>query len=340
MNYEEMILRKEQAKEKEKKEAEKRPERAEKLISFLEKIKAFEFFKSIEKQPDSVTFGDFKSFLIQMNGILREIPMRERSFDGENVELSGGLLGELVLPPKAGDKEPLLEFAFDCAKDMDIKDDAYMIPAVINALHMFNDGNGRVSRLMHLLLISESKEIFNEQIRLALGADGRFDTPDINPGLIDAEIEDEILSRYEWKINYTKAGHREASHSTLKGGIASAEYGQITSKDETFLKNIEKYKKLAQADLYYLLTATVSVLSPEQYHSILWNESKVSPLKMETIPEHEWQRIFDFYYDLKKEHIETLVWIFRDPENYENPHNNEETLKDLFIRKIQAEVIN
>ena len=199
MNFEQKQLQKEKAKEYEEFDASKRPERAENLIIFLGKINAFEFFQNLNEHKEKIDFETFKSFLIRLNGIARDIPIKQRKFDGKNVEVSGGFLGETILPPREEDKEEILEFAFDSAKDLSREDDAYMIPAVVNALHMFNDGNGRTSRIIHLLLSCKDKEEFNIKLAKALSADGRFDSPDINPGLIEDEIEKHILQRdYNW----------------------------------------------------------------------------------------------------------------------------------------------
>ena len=67
------------------------------------------------------------------------------------------------------------------------------------------------------------------------------------------------------------------------------------------------------------------------------NKKMISPLKMESLTDREWNRIFNYYYEYKKRHAQNLVWVFEDPATYRNPENEEETLKDLFIRKIQEE---
>ncbi len=53
--------------------------------------------------------------------------------------------------------------------------------------------------------------------------------------------------------------------------------------------------------------------------------------------EEYWEKIFSSYYKLKKEHVLTLVDIFKNPENYPDDRNENETLKDMFIREIKKE---
>jgi hypothetical protein len=343
MNFEQRQLQKEKAKEYEKLDASKRPERAEKLIEFLDKINAFEFFQNLNENKEKIDFETFKSFLIRLNGIARDIPIKQRKFDGKNVEISGGFLGETILPPREEDKEEILEFAFDSAKDLSLEDDAYMIPAVVNALHMFNDGNGRTGRIINLLLSCKDKEEFNTKLAKALSADGRFDSPDINPGLIEDEIEKHLLQRdYNWEFGIDEeTGQHYTAHYKVKP-VATAEYSEIDKSKKDFLDKISKYEKIrSSSDTRYILTATAEALDDEKYNSILMtngmNKKMISPLKMESLSDREWNRIFNYYYEYKKQHARNLVWVFEDPDTYRNPENEEETLKDLFIRKIKEE---
>lgn len=337
MNFDQQQLMKEKAREYEKVEAVKRPERAEKIVEFLNKIGAFEFFQSLDANKEKIDFEKFKSFLVRLNGIARDIPIKQRKFDGKHVEISGGLLSETILPPREEDKEKILEFAFDSAKDLSQEDDAYMIPAVINELHMFNDGNGRTSRIINLLLSSKDKESFNKNLKKALSEDGRFDSPDINPGLVDNEIEKHILqSDYNWEFGKDEAGRQYSAHNKVKP-LATGEYFKV--KDLS--ANLKKYEKIRSADARYILTATAEALDDEKFSSVLMTngagKKMLSPIKMETLPDREWNRIFNYYYEYKKQHAETLVWIFSNPNAYRNSDNVQETIKDMFIRRIKEE---
>jgi len=340
MNIGELSSR-EEMKRLEKDESLKRQERAEKVLAFLEKIRAFEFFQNIDK--DEVAFKEFESFLIRVNGIARDIPIYRRNIDGKHVEISGGMLGEIILPPREEDKRELLEFAFESSLDMSREDAAYMLPAVINALHMFGDGNGRTSRIIHQLLSAKDKESFDNDLAKTLSSNGRFDTPDINPGLINWEIEVYILREFHhWElIKDIETGCLGYFHEKIRP-VASAQFGDIDPTKPAFYENIGKFQKLRSADGRYVETALVDALSDERYESILltneYNKRRmVSPLKMESLSEKEWKRIFENYYMLKKEHIETMVWMFKDPNEYRNPENEHETFRDMFIRKIRAE---
>ena len=91
---------------------------------------------------------------------------------------------ETVQVPKHEDKEELLKYAYDSLDDVGKEDIKYLIPAVINALHLFNDGNGRSSRILYQLLETYgSNEEFKNKLKISLGEYGRYDSPDISPEL-------------------------------------------------------------------------------------------------------------------------------------------------------------
>jgi len=334
MDYAEQQIQRQKTKEYEESEALKRPERAERMIRFLDKTGTYDFFQNIGEKKEAVTFEQFKSFLVQLNAIARETPRNERGFDGSSVELTGGFLGETVLPPRQEDKEVLLQLAFDSANTLSVEDNSYMLPAVINELHLFNDANGRVSRTLHLLMSCKDKDTFEMELRKALSVDGRYDAPDINPNLIDHEIKQQILiEKHGWSLEQG----RLSKQIKLKGYIVQTEYGKIDKTNQDYVKCVEKFRKIASSDPEYILTAVVESLSQDRYDSILWDDRLISPVKMATLTGQEWNGIFESYYGLKREQVESLISVFTHPETFRNSYNQEETLKDVFKRSIKEE---
>jgi len=241
----------------------------------------------------------------------------------------------VVLPPAHQDKEMLLQQAFEAAKDLDGEDASYLLPAVINSVHLFVDGNGRTSRIMHLLLGAETKEAFDAELKKALGVEGRLDTEDINTGLIDYEIEEEVTRKHGYDFSASDPN----SLGKLKGGIASAEYDQLDSQDESIKKNFKQLEKINNSnDVYYILTAIAEALPDEKFGSVLRDNGMISPLKMQNLSAEEWEKIFNNYYGLKREHVMTLIDIFKHPEEHLNTDDEDEpeTLKDFFIGEIKA----
>lgn len=338
MNFEQQQM----YREREELDASKRPERARKVIDFLEKIKAYDFFHELstnEEKKGEISFEQFEAFLLRINGIAREIPINKRNFDGGNVEITGGLLNETILPPRQEDKEDILRYAFDAAEGLDNAENSYMLPAIINHLHMFGDANGRTARIIHLLLNSDGEPLSNE-LSKALSADGRFDSEDINPDYINFELEKRVLEDHNWYSDPDTG--QITGHDQLKGGIASALYPNVDPHSAVG-KNLEKLSKIAESDPYYILTAVIENLSSEKYESILLrDEAKpmisgklISPENMMALEKGDWNKIFEGYYKLKKEHALRLVDIFKEPENYLNEKG--ESLKDVFINRIKEE---
>jgi hypothetical protein len=126
----------------------------------------------------------------------------------------------------------------------------------------------------------------------------------------------------------------------LKGYIAQTEYHQTDKTDPVYVENIDKFKKRALADPEYILTAVVEALSQDKYDSILWDDRLISPIKMATLLEQDWNDIFEKYYELKREQVETLISVFTHPEGFKSPYDHEETLKDMFTREIREKYLS
>lgn len=100
-------------------------------------------------------------FLIDLNGTARGIT-GIHTFDGEGIQ--AGTVGASI-PPEQSDKEPLLHYAFaetqtmiqqmtaDGRSHQEILDRvAVLLPAIVNKLHLFGNGNGRTSRVFRMLI--------------------------------------------------------------------------------------------------------------------------------------------------------------------------------------------
>ena len=149
-------------------ESESREDNSKKLVDFLRRIDAPAFFQNVLSGKEKIpSFDELKDYLVRINGIARKIPVSARRADGENVQLGG--LGTVNLP-RSEDKGPLLKYAYDALPKINPNDAKYMLPAVVNAVHLFADGNGRTSRALHVLLRefpSEEDQLL--ELRKALG---------------------------------------------------------------------------------------------------------------------------------------------------------------------------
>lgn len=317
---------------------EDRPKQAERVSAFLARIQAYEYVHNIlEEKEEKPSFDDFKDFLVRMNGMARGIPIRKRSADGMHVGLKGFV--DSVNVPKHEDKEDLLKYAYDHLEEVEKDDIKYLMPAVINAVHFFNDGNGRTSRVMyHLFEKHSSEEEFEKELKLALGEDGRWDTPDINPGLIGFEIQRIVLQRYGWEFD-EEHKLRATSLGSIKAFVATAETREL-DKNHPNYPLAQDFFGIYQNDSEYLLTAFHRVVGDDRAAEMLTDKYEVkgcvSPLKMlEKITAEEWQKIMEGYFEIKKEHVKALVDCFRRPDEYKSSRNNKMYLKDYFIKKIK-----
>lgn len=76
--------------------SEKTPEnrdvQAENLLEILDRSGAYELCQELlesESLINKMSFDDFEAALQRINGVARDIPIKERRFDGENVYLKG-----------------------------------------------------------------------------------------------------------------------------------------------------------------------------------------------------------------------------------------------------------
>jgi len=269
---------------------------------------------------------------MRINGIARDIPINERRFDGVNVELSGRL--ENITPPKHEDKVGLLEYAYNSIPEINQEDIQYMLPAVINEVHLFNDGNGRTSRLLHLLLCNySSKEEFLDEAKRALGRSGRYNSLDINPELVNGEIELEVLKNHEWVFSEPFVGQLGRSNFEF----ASAELHQI-SKDIS--EEAKEFFRLYKSDQYYAITAIHMLFGDRNVKKLFTDKYRkanpqdlVSPLIMAgALVKDDWQKLIDNFYQLKKEEAKTLVDIFKNPDKHKTKRGDKTlAIKDAFI---------
>lgn len=316
-------------------------ERAKKVYEFLDRINAYEYTQDIMKsKKEKPPFENFKNLLVRINGIAREIPIEQRSFDGENVRLTSSV--DTVFVPKHEDKEFLLKYAYDNLEKIKEGEEKYLISVVINAVHFFNDGNGRTSRIMYQLMEKHnSKEEFKSKIKLALGKDGRWDCPDVSPGIILQDIETIILEKYESKFRNEE--YPNVSLSSVNVGLATVEIKELDENHPSYVF-AKKCLDIARNDSRYIMIAMFSVLGGEKIISMFTDKYGVkiiSPIKMiKYLDSDQWQKILDFYYQLKKEHVKIIIDSFIESNKFKSLYHNKETnLKDYFIEEVERDYL-
>lgn len=113
--------------------------------------------------------------MLRINGILREVSIKNREFDGKDVVLDGPM-GVRYATPDFEEKNELLYELFEKTKELNnVSDIATLIGISINAIHPFADGNGRTSRLFYKLIHDgyDKSEPQKEKISQILKTEGR-----------------------------------------------------------------------------------------------------------------------------------------------------------------------
>lgn len=109
-------------------------------------------------------------------------------------------------------------------------------------------------------------------------------------------------------------------------------------KNYKFLKKFYTYYN--SGDIQLILTALSSIFKDrmEEIVTSKYGDNDISPILMaEKLSEQDWQNIFNFYQDLKKEQVEILIDIFSNHKSYPIKDRGGYTLKNVFIEKIQGE---
>ncbi len=155
----------------------KKTETGKTAYRFLEKtgfLKLRESDQAFNDWMRSVTFEKFSEFLTRLNGILRKQPIKGRSMDGTNVEITFGIEDDVsYLPPKAEQKAGLLKETFEAVKRIpDNEDRALLMYYALQAIHPFSDGNGRTGRLLHEILTDTGKGLTQEGLSELLDHEG------------------------------------------------------------------------------------------------------------------------------------------------------------------------
>ncbi len=192
----------------------------------------------------NVSAEEFEEHLVRINGILREIKIKDRAVDGHTVELSSEFTGTSYLPPTPEDKKVLIQTAFEKAKTLNSKDAGLLIYFTLQAVHPFLDGNGRTGRLVYLLLESNANghSLSNNDIVSFLKHEGEtgqgrklFEKKVRSPEKV-YEVISLILARAELSEETLDGVSRV--YSALQAGAVGFENDQMTLETKTKLEKL------------------------------------------------------------------------------------------------------
>ena len=309
-----------------------REQQQEKIIDFLTRIGAYEYTQKLlshSEAKDEFSFEKFKDFLVRINGIARDIPIHQRKDDGEKVQLEG--FGGISAVPKHEDKAALLKETYEALSRISPEDRAYLLPVMVNEVHLFNDGNGRTSRILHTLLKKfDSKEAFEVALALAVGKHGRSESPDLDPSLTSADRE---------KILLTRHGLRFRDDTSFSPMLPEGFAGTIAVEESTTPK-AQAFMRFRREDLGgHCFLAAYEYLKEKDKLSettMLYDKGMLlSPLKMEQVlSDADWDAMTEKYNALKRERAQILIDAFVEPDKYKNLEGTM-NLKDYFKDEVQ-----
>lgn len=290
-----------------------------------------EFIKNLSKK-------EFDELLNALNGIMRNKKKEDWKIDGENVEIASERMVSYT-PPEENDKLELLQKVFENIKNMNdenrsLEDMALLLSSSVNALHLYSDGNGRLSRFLYTILTKNYDADSQKELKEIISSGGRKKI-DISTAHIMREIEckltekeldstenipqiDNFYSRTSYESIDFPNTEKEDKELFLKLLNSSKDNLKIATlrffkNKENF--NIENYiKKWGQAiciDLDYLLKD----LNPDDFKEILENCKNI-----------------------KKEKVEKMIDIIVNPEKEENQKiqdGNQVSLKNIFEDRVK-----
>jgi hypothetical protein len=129
------------------------------VVRVMERLHAEEVFgfpKLSKEFLDSLSFDDFTRWTDMLNGIVREIPISKRGMNGSGHIIEGNDhlgYGVRYQPPAAADRTLLMREAFERTKALKDPEIAGLeLAFAVNAIHPYDDGNGRTGRMLYSLL--------------------------------------------------------------------------------------------------------------------------------------------------------------------------------------------
>jgi hypothetical protein len=336
-----------------------RGERADYLVDFLDRINAENILSSEETKREfvkNISFEDFNGWIVRVNGMLRSIPIKERSLDGKDValvpdpgqvsELEKAVVGERKpeYPPREADKEELLKEMFKLAQKMEaqgasLQDIALLFSSGINAIHPFMDGNGRTSRLLNYLVNTDytgSKEQA-DFLKKLLGEKGRL-LVNIDPGDAKDSVTNYILCN---QLNI------DPENRNLPRELSQANSKEVEEKikekvPQEVLPSFERYILDEEDDfgffaVYSFLQKKGRVndfLNPVKNREGVIRRTDLRATDLvEKLEPDDFSEILEEYWSIKKGSVSLLMHAIAEPEKFKIEKSRYERLQGKTIKE-------
>jgi hypothetical protein len=328
-----------------------------KVLRFLDKTGFTEMRESdnrFENFMQNLSYEDFKSYLIKLNGIVREKAIKDQLIDGNDVSISldGGIA---YLPPEPEKKEEYLNKTFKAIKNItNNKDRATLAYYSLDALHLFADGNGRTSRLIYELLLGNDLSDENiktlthhEDINTKVSSKGRQEfekkllKPEaafylVNRNVAEQELGKEFFDKYGAimpSMPLNTIASLSADTTKELSGYETSMAEKILSEGDT---NNIPFNGIVLAKLIQERPELNKyIFSIQRKFGLDMNgERSIDAIAISTdigkeiygidvleglsedITADEAKRVIDIHKEIKSKFIDTLVGIFTEPEKY------------------------
>lgn len=365
MSYESSIQPKIQEKNQEPKE--EGLETGKRVFEFLERTNFLRVRNSDEQFNEwiqNLSFDEYQNYLTRLNGILREVPIKNRSIDGSDVIVSFGITKDVsYLPPYSEQKDAMMREVFETLKKItDNEDRALLIYYAIQAIHPYSDGNGRTGRLLYKIFSEGGKGLTEEKLSELLDHEkkGNLGTGkgrdvfaekvmDANSAYyyINREVAKEVLGNtfleesgsiyvdYPSGVGYLTQDV-EKKLSSDEASLVKRIIGEGDVKNFSF-RGIVMSKFLSERPELQKFQFEVKVplderrgVVPEDFGKKI---SGVDAGKfLQILTKSDARRLIEIHRELKTKFIQTMIDIFANPENHKikTKEGNEIDIKSVF----------
>ncbi len=326
-------------------------ETGKKVFEFLERIKFLDIRKSDEHFDEwlqNLSYEDYTNYLTRLNGILREVPIKNRAVDGDGVEVSFGITGDIsYLPPATEQKDSLMRENFDALKQIPNNEDrALLTYYALQAIHPYADGNGRTGRLLYEIISEDGKELTEEKLSELLDHDkeGHGGTGkgrdvfaekvlDANSAYyyINREVAKEVLGEDFVQEN----GSIFVAAAVGVGFVSETVKQKLPPKESALVEKILgegnvshfPFRGIVLAKLIqekpelgkYLYQATFKL---DEMRAVVPDDYGKKPFAidgeeiMPNLTEDDARRLIEIHKEVKTKFIESMIDIFTNPENH------------------------